>query len=166
MGLKIHIIGGAGSGKSYISERLAQQLNIPHYDLDDIFWDNTSYSYGVKADEDLRNQRFQEIVDCDSWIIEGVYLGWIKSSIERADKVFILQPNMKLQHKRVIFRFIRRKLGLEQVKMKETFKGLRELLKWNKGYNEKKLPSFIASLDQYKNKVIVTTDSEDIFKYI
>ena len=162
--MKIHIIGGSGSGKSYISKKLAQQLNIPHYDLDDIFWDNASNRYGVKNTEEIRNQRFQEIVDHDSWIIEGVYLGWIKSSIESADKVFILRPRIALQHKRVIMRFFKRKIGIEQSKKKETLNGLIELLIWNKKYNDKKLINFINSLDQYKHKVIEVRDNKVILK--
>lgn len=36
--IRIHILGGAGCGKSFIAEKLKEQLGIPHYDLDDIFW--------------------------------------------------------------------------------------------------------------------------------
>lgn len=43
--MKIHIIGCSGSGKTYL---LSEKYNIPHYDLDDIQWDNNSDGYGVK----------------------------------------------------------------------------------------------------------------------
>jgi adenylate kinase family enzyme len=44
---KIHIIGGPGSGKSFM-ERISKHLNITRYDLDDIFWDNNAKEYGIK----------------------------------------------------------------------------------------------------------------------
>lgn len=44
--MKIHIIGCSGSGKTYL---LSEKYNIPHYDLDDIQWDNNSDGYGVIA---------------------------------------------------------------------------------------------------------------------
>jgi adenylate kinase family enzyme len=38
--MKLHIIGGPGSGKTYISNLISSQTNIKNYDLDDIFWNN------------------------------------------------------------------------------------------------------------------------------
>ncbi|HBS46640.1 MAG TPA: hypothetical protein DEA91_23180 [Paenibacillus sp.] len=73
LAIRIHIIGGSGSGKSYIAELLSDKLHIPHYDLDNIFWDHQSNEYGVKAPEDERDRRLREIIGLDSWIAEGVY---------------------------------------------------------------------------------------------
>lgn len=38
--MKIHIVGGGGSGKTFLAERLSREYGIQHYDLDDIYWDN------------------------------------------------------------------------------------------------------------------------------
>lgn len=46
--MKIHIIGGSGTGKTYLAKKLSEKFNIPHFDLDDLFWDNSSDRYGVK----------------------------------------------------------------------------------------------------------------------
>ncbi|MGB8451549.1 MAG: hypothetical protein WCD89_04380 [Anaerocolumna sp.] len=35
--MKIHIIGGSGTGKTYVSEKISKQYKIPHFDLDNIF---------------------------------------------------------------------------------------------------------------------------------
>ena len=47
--MKIHMIGCSGSGKSYLANFFSEKYEIPHYDLDDIFWENTpNFSYGAK----------------------------------------------------------------------------------------------------------------------
>mgnify|MGYP004583180907 FL=1 len=40
--MKIHIIGTPGSGKSFLADNLSKQFDIPHYDLDDLQWDNAA----------------------------------------------------------------------------------------------------------------------------
>ena len=45
--MKIHIIGCSGSGKTYLATALAMKYNIPHFDLDDIQWDDDK-GYGSK----------------------------------------------------------------------------------------------------------------------
>ena len=47
--MKIHIVGGPGSGKTFLAEKLSRELGIPHYDLDDIQWANEG-DYGKKRD--------------------------------------------------------------------------------------------------------------------
>jgi adenylate kinase family enzyme len=38
--MKIHIIGGPGSGKSFLAEQLSKEFGIQHYDLDKYQRDN------------------------------------------------------------------------------------------------------------------------------
>lgn len=45
--MKIHIIGGPGSGKTYLAEKLSKELGIQHYDLDELQWDNKTDKTGV-----------------------------------------------------------------------------------------------------------------------
>lgn len=40
--MKIHIIGCSGSGKTYLAKALSEKYTIPHFDLDDIQWDNNA----------------------------------------------------------------------------------------------------------------------------
>lgn len=36
--MKIHIIGGRGTGKTYLAKKLAEELKIPHYGLYNLQW--------------------------------------------------------------------------------------------------------------------------------
>lgn len=88
--MKIHIIGCSGSGKSYLAEYLSRKYNIPHFDLDDLQWDNQSDSYGMKRPEKVRAEMLQELLAKDNWIIEGVYYSWVEQSFEKADVIYVL----------------------------------------------------------------------------
>lgn len=127
--MKIHIIGGSGSGKSFLADKLSREYSIPHYDLDDIMWDNKSDAYGVKRSMEERKALLNEILQKDDWIIEGVYYKWCGQCFADADKIYLLDVPRHTYRYRIIRRFWRRKLGIEKGK-KETFKSLRDLLKW------------------------------------
>lgn len=75
--MKIHIIGCSGTGKTYFAKKLSDKYNIPHFYLDDIQWDNNSEGYGAKMPIDKREELLKNILDNDSWIIEGVYYAWV-----------------------------------------------------------------------------------------
>ena len=158
---KIHIIGGPGSGKSYIAGIIAEKYSIPILDLDTIFWDNRSSLYGLKADPVERDKALNSFLDQNSWIVEGVYYGWLGSSFQKADLIVALSSSVWLRDVRIIKRFLKRKFGLIYPKKKETFKGLFELLKWNHGYDSKNLKqarSYITDLGCTVNDCKNATD--------
>ena len=72
------IIGNSGSGKSWLAQRLAQQLREPWTDLDRIHWLSDEHSIPRPRAEALAMARIA--ADEQRWVIEGVY-GWIISEI-------------------------------------------------------------------------------------
>ena len=151
--MKIHIIGGPGSGKSFLAEKLSKELGISHFDLDDLQWDNKSASYGVKRSPDERDRLLDDVLSHNDWIIEGVYYAWCQQCFADADRIYVLNvPRYKYRY-RIIRRFVRRKLGLEKGK-KENLKSLRELLKWADKYQKVNLVEIRKLLIPYSDKVI------------
>ncbi|MBQ8319203.1 MAG: DNA topology modulation protein FlaR, partial [Lachnospiraceae bacterium] len=102
--MKIHIIGCSGSGKTYLAKALSNKYNTPHFDLDDVQWDNRADSYGVKNSPQKRNELLQEILDNEQWIIEGVYYKWVGLSFEEADTIYVLDVPKHLYKSRIIIR--------------------------------------------------------------
>ena len=151
--MKIYIIGGSGSGKTYLANKLSKEHKIEHYDLDDLQWDNNAEFYGVKRKADERQAMLQEILNKESWIIEGVYYKWCKQCFADADKIYLLEVPRFTYRYRIIKRFIRRKLGLEKGK-KETLKSLKNLLKWADSYNENDMPEIKRLIAPYIDKVV------------
>lgn len=151
--MKIHIIGGPGSGKTFLAEKLSKELGIQHFDLDNIQWDNQSDSYGVKRASDERNELLADVLNHKDWIIEGVYYAWCQQCFAEADKIYVLSVPRYKYRSRIIRRFFRRKLGLEQGK-KETLKSLYQLLKWADKYQQVNLVEIRKLLLPYSDKVI------------
>ncbi|MCM1327670.1 MAG: DNA topology modulation protein FlaR [Lachnoclostridium sp.] len=151
--MKIRIIGGSGSGKTYLADKLSKEYHIEHYDLDDLQWDNKAEEYGVKRNPDERRAMLKEILDKEDWIIEGVYYAWCKQCFADADKIYLLQVPRHTYKYRIIKRFIKRKLGLEKGK-KETLKSLKDLLKWADSYNDNDMPKIEELIEPYAEKIV------------
>lgn len=151
--MKIRIIGNSGSGKSYWAKRLSERYKISHYDLDDIVWNNRSNEYGVKNSREDRDKLLNTILERKDWIIEGVYYGWCQSTFEEADCILVLQVPRRVYCYRIIKRFLKRKLGLEEGK-KESLKSLKELLCWTKKWEEENWFEIKKLLEVQQEKVL------------
>ncbi len=163
--MKIRIIGCSGSGKTYFANRLSEKYNIPDFDLDDIQWDNSQNSYGVKMPIEKRNQMLNDILQQPDWIIEGVYYAWVQKSFEEADVIYVLDIPKWLYKFRIIKRFIKRRLGLEKGKI-ETLQSVRNLLKWTNTFQNTNMKEIIEILEPHKEKVVCLKRKKEIDKII
>ncbi len=159
---RIHIIGGPGSGKSFVAAELSHRLGVPAYDLDDLFWDRSASRYGVRSDAAERDRRLAAIVAQDSWIIEGVYYGWLAPSFEAADMILELTPSLWVRHWRVIRRFVLRKLGRRASKH-ESLADLWRLLRWSHTYDRRHLAAARQSISACGRQLVACTTSEQVF---
>lgn len=159
--MKIHIIGCSGSGKTYLAKQLSEKFDIPRFDLDDIQWDNHDGNYGVKILPEKRDELLCDILQNNSWIIEGVYYSWVGKAFEDADKIYVLDMPKHLYKFRIINRSIRRKLGFEKGK-KETLKSVIDLLKWTDTFQNKNMPEIRRMLEKYSDKVVWLKSKREI----
>src|ERR1700677_646272 len=135
---RIHIIGGPGSPKTYLASKLKEHFGIPAYDLDDLFWDSSAPTYGIRAEAPERDRKLAAILSRDGWIIEGVYYQWLAPSFDVADFIIALMPPLHIRHWRVVRRFLARKLGRIPSK-RETVADLWSLLRWSHAYDKDNL---------------------------
>ncbi len=110
---KILIWGGCGHGKSTLAKEISKRINIPCYDLDKLTFADKGYSQ--KVTDSTRDKRLKELLKNKKWVIEGAYVGeWMHQAIKDCDLILILNINTLIAQKRVLARFIKRKLGIEK----------------------------------------------------
>ena len=68
-GRKIVVIGPNGSGKTTVAKKLSQKLNIPHIELDNIYW---KPNWGESSKEEFR-RKVDDLTGRDEWIVDGNY---------------------------------------------------------------------------------------------
>ena len=163
--VKIHIIGGPGSGKTYVSKKLSELLKIECFDLDDLYWDHKANTYGKKESERIRDKKLKAILKKKSWIIEGVYFEWLLSSFSDAGLIIVLTPNVLIREFRIIRRFVKRKLGLIKTKH-ESIKEFIKLLKWNHQFDANNLIRLKKFINKFDKKTIYFKKSDQAIKYV
>ena len=155
---KIYIIGGQGSGKTYLAKKLSEKLNIIHQDLDRIVYKGKNFL--VKWNLEKRKERLEKILSRKQWVLEGAYTSeWINSVIKKADLIVILDMNSLIARKRVISRYLKRK-------EKDRFKDLLFLLKSAKNYRKEKIPKIVELARKNKKRYIQLTTKKQINNFI
>lgn len=163
--MKLFIIGASGSGKTTLAMRLGLEMKVAVTKLDDLFWSNGKEAYGRRREKGERDGLFRARLNEESWIIEGAYCEWPREGFDRADCVIYMDIEDMELVRRILKRFIRRKIGLEQTEKKETFKGLRELLVWNKN-QVKEIRRVVMRLEKQGKEVIRLHDGIEIDAFV
>lgn len=163
--MKIRIVGPSGSGKTFLAEHLSQKYQIPSYELDDLFWDNSSGGYNCKRDSAERDAMLENILQNENWIIEGVQHTWTAATFAEADIIYLLELPALLCRFRIIRRFIKRKMNRESRK-NETLKSLVSLLRWTKKFYRVNLPEIKNSLLPYENKIVSVSSKREISRIL
>lgn len=162
---RIHIIGGPGSGKTYLARRLSELYGIPCYDLDDIFWDKSSDTYGQRNAPRVRDQLLRNILKEPEWVLEGVYYAWLEEAFLHAEMIVVLRPSVLTRDLRICRRFAERKLGLVKSK-RETFSDFIALLKYNHMYDAVNLVNFLTVVEPYQEKLLRCTCADEALNRI
>jgi len=100
------VVGTTGSGKTTFARALGPLLNVPHVELDALFWER-----GWKmADLDDFRARVAQAIAGDEWVIDGNYraAGALEMVWSRADAVVWLDYPLALTVSRLLRRIIAR----------------------------------------------------------
>lgn len=148
---KIYIIGPCGSGKSTLARNLSSKLNIKHYELDCLVYDDLN-EHKRRSDHEI-DKLFSEILESDSFIIEDVGRNRFSLGKEKADVIYYIKLPKIVVLKRVITRWYRQKIGKESYNYPPTILQLIDMLKISFSYFRKEKRR-ISYLEPYSDKVI------------
>lgn len=152
---KIIIIGCPGAGKSTFARRLSEITGIELHYLD-MIW-HTSDRRTVSREQ--FDKALEEIMNGDSWIIDGNYLRTLGMRLRKCDTVFLLDYPLELCMEGAVSR-----LGKERVDMPWSEDELdEEFRQWILDFPENQLPIIYFMLETYSediNTVIFKTREE------
>jgi len=101
---RIHIIGGAGSGKTTLAARFATRLNIPFYELDVIGWEG---GFGAERSLAVRFADISRIAAEPDWVTEGPFLEGADELLCAADYIIWLDLPWRIAGWRIVTRHAR-----------------------------------------------------------
>lgn len=103
--VKVHIVGGPGSGKTTLGQIIAAKLHIRHQDLD---WIDLAPGHG-EGEEAYINYAF-ELAEQPDWVTENIGLMWTDPFLYRADYIVLMEVSWLVAAWRIIRRHISKSL--------------------------------------------------------
>ncbi len=111
LGRHIVVYGPTCSGKSTLARRIAQHVNVPHIEIDAIFW---TPDWVEKPLEEFRAEISAVLSQCvDGWVFDGNYSRVRDLILPLADTVIWLRPPFRVAFWRLLKRTIVRCLNNE-----------------------------------------------------
>jgi adenylate kinase family enzyme len=107
---KIWVFGVAGSGKSYVAERLAEGLGVRATPLDELFWEP---DWKIRDADDFR-RLVDDASSGDTWVVDGQYPTAVEGFLRRADCVYWIDPPFRTSYPRLVRRTFRRLFSREE----------------------------------------------------
>ena len=158
--MKIFIFGILASGKTTLAKSLSQQYNIPSYEGDCIAW-NESNGRRYKRSNIEQKEVIDKINSEGEWIIEGTYRESQRCLFDMAEKIIFLDTSLWIRKIRIVTRFIKQQVGIENCHYKSDLKMLKLMFKWTKDFEQDR-NKYEEMLDSYRNKLVVLKSSKEL----
>ena len=117
--MRINVVGTSGCGKSTVSKRIAERLNVPYIQLDELYW---KPNWAESTDEELF-PKLEKALSPDEWVLDGNYNRTTPIKWKRVQIVVYLDLPFHI----VLYRIIRRSL-LRGIRNEELWHGNKETL--------------------------------------
>ncbi|MEH6709082.1 MAG: hypothetical protein V7667_14030 [Alloalcanivorax venustensis] len=152
--MKIHIIGGPGSGKTTLSRKISNHFNCNILHLDDVAYDKGDFDRPTARE--YRLTQVSRFTKGDSWVIEGVYFSWVGSSFKHCDRIILLSLDKCSRRANIIYKLATRKdLTIEQREEQRA-----RLLKSNDQFDDLFKERISGFLKKFENKIVTVNGSE------
>lgn len=162
---RIIVIGSAGAGKSTLSQKLGQALDLPVVHLDAYFWKPG----WVQTESEEWEQIIRTQTEQEKWIMDGNYTGTLDMRLERADTVIFLDMPRVL----CVYRVLKRRIQYHGRARKDMNQGCPEKLDWPFiswvwNFPKRSRSKVIAALEGCKaeKQVIVLNGRKEVRRFI
>ena len=143
---RVLVIGSGGSGKSTVSAKLGELLNLEVNHLDKLYW----RAGWVEPEADEWIKTITNLIDRDSWIIDGNYSGTLKLRLQRCDTVVFLDLSRVLCMWRIFKRFLVYRNGTRPDVAEDCPESLNfEFVSWVWNYPRRSRPKVIKRLQEH-----------------
>lgn len=159
---KILIVGGIVSGKTTLANKLSKLLKIKNYELDNIAYKRRDIY--EKQKPKIRDNKVKVILKKKKWIVEGFYSRyWAYPFYKKADIVVILNIKPSTAKKRIIIRFLKRKL---LSKRKTNLKRTTGLFKYINDYPKKCFKIQKETAEELNKNVLILNNKKEVNVFI
>ena len=100
--MRINVIGTAGSGKSTFSKRIAEKLDIPCIEIEELAWK----SNWIEATDDELFSKLKTLLSSEDWVLDGNYSKTRHIKWKRCQIVVFLDLSFNI----IFYRLLRRTL--------------------------------------------------------
>ena len=162
---RILVIGSGGAGKSTVATRLAQLLDLEVNHLDKFYW----RPGWVETPPEEWTQIVTDLINRDSWIIDGNYGGTLELRMQRCDTIVFLDMPRLLCVWRIVKRNFRYRRGVRP----DMAEGCREKLdpefvSWVWNYSRRTRPKVVKLIREQANgkRVVWLRSNAEVNKFL
>ncbi|WP_241107198.1 adenylate kinase [Pseudomonas sp. MPFS] len=101
MNQRIYLIGASGAGVSTLGALLAQQLGLPHVDVDEHYWHPSDPPFQQARPVEQRLLGLKQALEDKPWVLSGSMDGWGDAIIAQADWVLYVDTPTPLRLQRI-----------------------------------------------------------------
>jgi len=145
---RVLVIGSGGAGKSTFARRLGARLGLPVEHLDASYWKPG----WVETPKEEWRRRVEQLVEGDSWVIDGNYSGTLEVRLAACDTVVFLD----LPRRVCIWRVLKRVLTYRDGSRPDMAEGCREkfdfeFLLWIWNYPKRTRPKVVELIEKHSH---------------
>lgn len=162
---RILVIGSGGAGKSTVARRLGQLLDIEVNHLDKFFWKPG----WIESPPDEWRETVTELINRESWIIDGNYSGTLKLRLQRCDTIVFLDMPRLL----CLWRIVKRNLLYRRGGRPDMAEGCLEKLdfefvSWVWNYSRRSRPKVVRLIREHskEKRVVWLRSNADVEKFL
>lgn len=165
--MKLYIVGSVASGKTSLAKEISRLTGVVYFSLDEVAHktDKSQSDGNRRRSPEERDRIFTEILARQDYIIEDTGRVVFEEGMVRADRIILLETKPAVRRFRIIRRYIRQKLHLEECSYTPNLNMLRHMFRWSRNYENGK-DGVRERVLSYGQKVTVLKNKKQIREFI